>query len=165
MLKIVAAGLTALFLIGSSLAYAQDPPPYPSGHEHWSPSTADLNALTEARIAALKAGLQLTPEQAKHWPAVEEAIRIMAMAWQVRLAESRDEQHHANAIERLRRRADAMAQRATDLKKLADAAQPLYESLSDDQKHRLHFLVRMIRPHWSHHGEWHEHHEFDGSEK
>lgn len=161
MLKIVAAGLMAVFLTGSSLAYAQDPPPSASGHEYWRPSIADLNALTEARIAALKAGLQLTPEQAKYWPAVEEAIRVMAMARQVRVAESRDEQHHANAIERLRRHADAMAQRAADLKKLADAAQPLYESLNDDQKHRLHLLIPMIRPHWPHHGEWHENHEFD----
>jgi zinc resistance-associated protein len=165
MLKKVSAGLTVIFLTCSSLAYAQDPSAAGSGHEHWRPSAADLNALTDARIAALKAGLQLTPEQAKNWPAVEEAIRITSMARQVRLAARRDEQHQGNAIERLREHADAMAQRAAELKKLADAAQPLYESLNDDQKHRLHLLIRMLRPHWEHHAEWRERPGFDSAQK
>ena len=49
-----------------------------------------------------------------------------------------------------------MEQRAADLKKLADAAEPLYRTLSDDQKHRLHFLVRMMVHHGGHHhhGGW-----------
>jgi zinc resistance-associated protein len=165
MLKTIAAGLTMISLTCSSLAYAQNPSAAASEHEHWRPSAADFNALTEARIAALKAGLQLTPEQAKHWPAVEESIRVMAMARQVRLAARHDEQHHGDAIERLREHADAMAQRAAELKKLADVAQPLYESLNEDQKHRLHLLVRMLRPHWDHHAGWHEHHGFDAAEK
>src|SRR5262249_10776860 len=38
---------------------------------HWC--AADLKALTDARIGIVKAALQLTPEQAKYWPAVEEA--------------------------------------------------------------------------------------------
>jgi hypothetical protein len=56
-----------------------------------------------------------------------------------------------------------MTQRAADLRKLADAAEPLYQSLTDDQKHRLHFLVHMAMGHhgggwhhggWGHHGGW-----------
>jgi hypothetical protein len=37
----------------------------------------------------------------------------------------------------LHRRADALAQRAADLKRLADAWQPLYQTLTPDQKRRL----------------------------
>jgi hypothetical protein len=40
-------------------------------------------------------------------------------------------------VEFLHRRADALAQRAADLKRLADAWQPLYETLTPDQKRRL----------------------------
>src|SRR5439155_23574335 len=39
----------------------------------WRPSAEDVAAFTDARIAGLKAGLKLTPEQEKNWPAVEAA--------------------------------------------------------------------------------------------
>jgi hypothetical protein len=42
-----------------------------------------------------------------------------------------------NPVEFLNRRSDALAQRAADLKKLAAAWQPLYETLAPDQKRRL----------------------------
>ena len=45
-----------------------------------------------------------------------------------------------------------------DLKKLADAAEPLYRTLSDDQKRRLHILLRMMMHHGGrHHGGWRHH--------
>jgi len=74
MLKTVAAGLTALFVAASSLAYAQAPSAAGPEQDNARPSAADLNALTDARIGIVKAALQLIPEQAKYWPAVEEAI-------------------------------------------------------------------------------------------
>jgi hypothetical protein len=42
-----------------------------------------------------------------------------------------------NPVEFLHRRADALAQRAADLRGLADAWQPLYQALTPDQKRRL----------------------------
>src|SRR5215472_14354425 len=86
MLKTVAAGLTALFVTSSSIAYAQAPSTAGSEQEEPRLSAADLNALTDARIGIVKAALQLTPEQAKYWPPVEEAIRNRAMGRQTRLA-------------------------------------------------------------------------------
>src|SRR5215467_6649373 len=138
MLKTVAAGLTALFVTASSLAYAQ--PPSTAGSEQEEPrlSAADLNALTDARIGILKAALQLTPEQTKYWPAVEEA-RARAQARYQRIAAIADrlgQGREVDPIELLRGRADALAQRAAGLKKLADAWQPLYQSLNSDQKQR-----------------------------
>ena len=41
-------------------------------------SAEDVAAFTDARVAGLKAGLKLTAEQEKNWPAVETAIRDLA---------------------------------------------------------------------------------------
>jgi hypothetical protein len=49
-------------------------------------SKSDWNTLTNERIAIVKGALQLTPEQQKYWPAVEEAIRARAQMRQQRLA-------------------------------------------------------------------------------
>jgi hypothetical protein len=149
---------TALALMAPSVSVAQEKAPEGAAHEHYRPSAADLKAFTDARVAALKAGLALTPDQEKNWGPVEQAIRDMAQARQARWAARREHREHEDAIARLRARADAMTQRAADLKKLADAAEPLYRTLSDDQKHRLHILVRMMMHHGGrHHGGWHHH--------
>jgi len=145
MLKGVAGALTFLLVTGSSLAYAQEH----AGRiqEQRRLSQGDLNTLTNARIAAVKAALQLTPEQEKLWPAVEEAIRARAAGRHSRLeklAERLGQQRDVDPVELLRERADNLAQRSADLKKLADAWQPLYQSLSPDQKQRMHLLVRHV---------------------
>ena len=44
------------------------------------PSQTNFKVLTDARIGIVKAALQLTPEQEKLWPPVEEAIRARAEA-------------------------------------------------------------------------------------
>ena len=148
MLKTVAAGLTALFVTASSLAYAQAPSTAGSEQEEPRLSAADLSALTDARIAIVKAALQLTPEQAKYWPAVEEAIRNRSMGRQTRLAAlaRQREQGDRDPIDSVRHRADALAQRSAELKQLADAWQPLYSTLSSDQKQRLRvYAVHVLR--------------------
>jgi LTXXQ motif family protein len=150
MLKTLSAGMTALaVLTGSSLAYAQGP----AGPASPRVTAADLNALTDARIAIIKTALQLTPDQEKFWPAIEEAIRARAKDRQTRLegvttglADRADRSpievlRDRNPIEFLNRRSDALAQRAADLKKLAAAWQPLYQTLSPDQKRRMGFLA------------------------
>jgi len=166
MKKSIIAGLTAIALLSPSLSYAQETPD-PQGaaeHEHWRPGPEDLKAFTDARVAALKAGLQLTPEQEKKWPAVEQAIRDMVKARQERMVAWRErakDEKGEDAIARLRARADAMTQRAAELRKFADTAEPLYQSLNDDQKHRLRFLVHMVMGHHGGgggHGGWGHHH-------
>ena len=116
------------------------------------PSAEDVAALTDARVAGLKAGLKLTAEQEKNWPAVEAAIRDLAKERADRMATRREarrggdnaqQQPRPDAITRLRQGADAMTARATGLKKLADAAEPLYKSLDDGQKRRFGMLLRM----------------------
>ena len=61
MLKIVAAGVTALFVTAAPLAHAQ----LPSSGASERLTAADWDALTDARIKIVKAALQLTPDQEK----------------------------------------------------------------------------------------------------
>jgi hypothetical protein len=150
MLRIVTAGLTALFVTASPLAYAQ------TAARAATPSAADWNNLTNMRIDVVKAALKLTPDQEKYWPAVEDAIRARAKNRQARFAaiEKRvGELREGNPVEVLRdrdtvdflqRRADALAQRSADLKKLAGAWEPLYKTLSPDQKQRMAFLTLYV---------------------
>ncbi|HEY2529724.1 MAG TPA: Spy/CpxP family protein refolding chaperone [Xanthobacteraceae bacterium] len=152
MLKMVAAGATALFVAASAPAHAQSP----SFGEPEHLTATDLGALTDARINIVKAALQLTPDQEKYWPAIENAIRVRAQNRQGRVADAMariDELHNRSPIEILRdrnpvdflhRRADALAQRAADLNRLADAWQPLYQTLSSDQRQRMALLTVFV---------------------
>jgi hypothetical protein len=144
-MKAIAAGLAALFVAVSPLAHAQTSTVDVAGRL----SQADMNSLTDARIAVVKATLQLTPDQEKYWPPIEQAIRERAKDRQERLegvverTEGRADRgplenlQNRNPVELMQRRADNMAQRAANLKKLADAWQPLFQTLSPDQKRRM----------------------------
>ncbi len=84
MMKTFLAGTAALAIAGATFAIAQpDSFAAQSGGEfqrvqHWRPSAEDIAAFGDARIAALHAGLKLTAEQEKNWPAVEGALRDLA---------------------------------------------------------------------------------------
>ena len=144
-MKIVTAGVTALFMTVSTLAYAQTS----STKEVERLNEADVAAVTDARVNVIKSTLQLTPDQEKLWSPVEDAIRARARDRQTRLANLQKEADELrgksrveilrdrNPIEFLNKRADALTQKAADLKKLAEAWQPLYQTLSPDQRQRL----------------------------
>ena len=152
MLKIATAGATALFVTAASFAYAQAP----SAGAGERLTAADMGTLTDARINIVKTALQLTPDQEKYWPAIEDAVRARAKDRQARItteAARASQLRERSPIEALRdrnpvdfmhRRADAMAQRAADLKKLADAWQPLYQTLSPEQKRRMGALTLIV---------------------
>jgi hypothetical protein len=142
MLKRVVGLVCLVFVASSSLAYAQ---------QASAPriNQADLNALTDARIAVVKAALQLTPDQAKYWQAVEDAMRARAQTRYARIAAVADQfapGREVDPIALFRGRADALAQRAVELKKLVDAWEPLYRSLSPEQKERMRLLAARVMP-------------------
>jgi len=139
MLKTVTGLLTALFVAGFPLAHAQDA-------SSPLPSQTDFKVLTDARIGIVKAALQLTPEQEKLWPPVEEAIRARADARYQRMAAAAQRSQHGEVdpIALLRDRSDALAAKAAALKKLADAWAPLYQSLNPDQKQRMRLLAMRV---------------------
>ena len=179
MLKKVLAATAMLAIAGSSFVYAQQRaggPDGPGGRdrdadrrpraERYQPTADDMSAFADARIAAIKAGLKLTPDQEKNWPAFESGYRNLAKLRADRTAarrearrlrheggaqnrgeardQSRDRDDTGSMVERMQRRADAMTRNAAALKQFADAAVPLYQSLDDAQKHRFGFLTRFM---------------------
>jgi zinc resistance-associated protein len=64
MWKAVIAGTTILTIAGSTIAFAQQPSPAEPSH-HAQLTADDIAAFTDARIAALKTALKLTPAQEK----------------------------------------------------------------------------------------------------
>ena len=152
-MKIILLGTTALFLTASSIANAQSAQTSPAA----TPVRAeDQKTLTDLRIDLVKAALQLTPAQEKLWPPVESAIRARAEDRKARIAkiqetvgrradESRAEVlRNRDPIAFLQRRSEALAQRSADLDKLAEAWQPLYKTLSPEQRQRMGALALFV---------------------
>lgn len=147
MKKVVLAGVAALAIAGSTAVYAQHRPWH---HHHVRMNPEDRAAFADARIAAVKAGLKLTPDQDKLWPPVETAVRDFAKLRieraNARMQARKDgdaERPKLDLVTRLHQRADNMATTAAALKKIADAADPLYKTLDEGQKRRLAVLTRM----------------------
>jgi LTXXQ motif family protein len=127
------------------------------GREHRQFSVDDMRAFADARIAALRAGLELRPDQEKNWPPFEQALRAAAKdridRIQARQAAGDGDQQASDPVERLKRVADAMSRRGAALKAIADAGAPLYQSLDDAQKNRFRILARFGHHHhmgWRH---------------
>jgi zinc resistance-associated protein len=139
--KIFIAGTTMLMIAGSTLASAQQSSPAERSHRV-QPTADDIAAFADARIAALKAVLKLTPAQEKNWPAVEQAVRDLSKERIAQREAQRAAGQRTDATERLRDRADALANRATALRRLADAEKPLYQSLDEAQKRRFGMALR-----------------------
>jgi len=146
MWKAIVAGTAALAIAGTSLVYAQQRGGRDGMMQGWQPNTEDLRAFGEARIAALKAGLMLTPEQEKNWPAFEQAARDLGKLRMERFSAMRNRGASEDPVERLRQRATAMSDTGAALKKLADATDPLYKSLDENQKRRFAILNRLTGP-------------------
>src|SRR5450631_3866055 len=113
--KFAIAGIAALAIAGSTAVYAQHRPWF---HDHMGQmrmNPEDRAAFTDARIAAVKAGLKLNADQEKLWPPVETAVRDFAKLRIDRANARMNAKPDDNAgtpddpVARLRERADAMA--------------------------------------------------------
>jgi LTXXQ motif family protein len=153
MLKTIAAGAAALTLIAGASAYAQQSFPGPDFGRRQQFGPQDRAAFLDARIAALHAGLQLTPEQEKAWPAFEQAYRDLAATRRNRPFGPGAEQT-SDPVQRAQRNADALAARSVALKRYADSMAPLFQGLDDNQKRRFELLSRMERRHFHHFAFW-----------
>jgi LTXXQ motif family protein len=140
--KMLAGGATALMLIVGTPAYAQERPAGPDFGRRQQFTPEDRAALLNARIAALHAGLGLTPEQEKSWPAFEQAYRDLAAARGNRAFGRRAEQT-TDPVQRAQRRADRLAAHSVALRRFADALAPLYQSFDEAQKRRFDILSRV----------------------
>jgi len=161
MRKQVLAAAAAVVLAGTTIGFAQrfngpggpDGPPPPPHAPRWQPTPDDLSAFSDARIAAMKAGLRLTADQEKNWPAFEQAYRTIAkehldelVARRAARQSGEDRQAQRDDLATfIQKRAELMSKRATNFKQLADAMVPLYQSLDDAQKHRFNILFHALR--------------------
>ena len=158
MRKFAIAGVAALAIAATTAVYAQQHSWFHDrmmGHMHMS--AEDRAAMADAKIASVHAGLKLSADQEKLWPPVESAVRDLVKI-RIDRAKAREAQASAangadqpkpDPVTRLRNRADRMAVTAGALKKIADAADPLYKTLDDGQKRRL----AMLTHHHRHGGE------------
>jgi zinc resistance-associated protein len=150
MIKKVVIGTAALMLAASAYAYAQQPNGGRDGGGRYQLRAEDRAAFLDARLAALHAGLKLTPDQEKSWSGFEQAYRSLAAsraeAMNAFRNRDRDADRASDPITRAQRAADFMTKRGAALKQYADAAAPLYNSLDDGQKQRFEILSRIGRP-------------------
>ena len=128
-----AALLTGTALAGSAVARDRSDRPELTANQ--------ITDQSAARAAQLKADLRLTPEQEKNWSAFETAVvdtwknqTEQRLAWRAAHAKQPE---NVDMIDEMRKEADAQIERANARKKLADASQPLYNSLDDQQKRRF----------------------------
>ena len=70
----LAASGFAVAAVAGAAAQADNPPPM-NGAPHWA---ADHEALLDAKLGGLKAGLRLNPDQEKLWGPFEAAVREAA---------------------------------------------------------------------------------------
>ena len=141
MWKQLAVGLAIYAAAGTTVVWSQTPAAPPTGTT--AAGNADLAALSDARLAALKLGLKLKPDQEKGWTAFESAIRDLAKQRQDRFNELTKERQNlpkgqlASPADIMRLRAKSMSQAAADMTRYADAIDPLYKSLDDEQRRRM----------------------------
>ena len=122
--------------------------------QHWA---ADHDAFLDAKLAGLKAGLRLTPDQDKLWPPFEAAVRDAAKLHMEQMKSMMDRirrmhetmmqgasDEGASPVERLEAFGQGLSARGGAIEKVAAAAKPLYASLDDQQKRRFELLGRKL---------------------
>jgi hypothetical protein len=118
-------------------------------------TASQITDQAAARAAQMKADLRLTSEQEKNWSAFETEVVDMwkkqaeqQIVWRNAHAQ---QQGSVDLIDEMRKDADQQIDQANARKKLADAAQPLYSGLDDQQKRRFsEALFRRDRDRGSH---------------
>ena len=152
MRRLLFASVAIAGLAGSTFALNALAAP---GDQANAPNAAMMQRLQErqavmldAHLATMKAGLKLTDEQAKNWPAFESAIRDAEKARQDRWLQARDRMSQGeppSPIERMTMMSGHLQKMGEQLKVVADAAKPLYDGLTDAQKRDFAPLMREFK--------------------
>jgi hypothetical protein len=128
-----AALLTGIGLSGSAVARDRS--------DRAELTASQMTDRADARTAKMKVDLNLTADQEKNWAGFATAMQDMSKKQadrQIAARDARVQQHGTfDALDEVRKNADSQIERSNDLKKLADAAQPLYASLNEQQKSRF----------------------------
>jgi hypothetical protein len=135
---------TAIYLMSAALLTATaltGPATARDGTDRVELAANQMADRSDARIAKMKVDLNLTADQDKSWAGFASAMQDMNKKQADRRIAKRDaraqQQGTIDLIDELRRNADSQIEYANERKKLADAAQPLYASLNEQQKNRF----------------------------
>jgi hypothetical protein len=135
MWKAAFAGIFMLLIAGPTGVFAE-PQTTPAAYHVASQA---LPGELDSGIARFKAALRLTPEQERHWPRVESALRGIA-----RNADQNADGGTRGMLRRIGSRATEMVLSAAAIKRLVSAAQPLMKTLDDEQKGKALQLARAM---------------------
>ena len=128
-----AALLTGTALTGSAIARDRS--------DRSELSANQMVDRADARTAKLKVDLNLTADQENNWSGFASAMQDMSKKQadhRIAIRDARAEQQGKfDVLDEMRKNADAQIERSNDQKKLADAAQPLYTTLNEQQKQRF----------------------------
>ncbi|QRG08237.1 Spy/CpxP family protein refolding chaperone [Xanthobacter dioxanivorans] len=135
-LRLLALASVMSVSLACGVAVAQPAPP--AGAPQPAPYTEeDAAAVLDARIAALKTVLRLSPEQEKLWPPVEAAIRDAVKGAVARRDKRASAPPPATVLDVLGQVADAEEARGKALRTFVDAAKPFVASLTPAQRNRI----------------------------
>jgi len=153
--KLIIGSVAAVALLGPALAVAAAPgdqtPPANQARE-WG---GDHGFMLDARLAGMKVALKLTADQEKLWTPFEAAVRDAAKErLEARRAarEAMKGDQRPSPIERMTMMSDRLEKASTNLKAVAAAAKPLYDSLDDAQKQHFGPLLASLRERGPHEG-------------
>jgi hypothetical protein len=128
--------LAGTALTGSALARDRD-----RDRDRAELTATQMTDRAEVQTARLKVDLNLTTDQEKYWPGFAGAMQDMNRKQadrRIAMRDARAQQHGTfDVLDQMRKNADRQIERSNERKKFADAAQPLYGSLNEQQKNRF----------------------------
>jgi len=145
-IAVIAIGALGAMTVNSIAQHRDGPDRHNSDQHRPRMSPEDRAAFLDARLAAIHAGLRLSADQEKLWPPVEAAVREKAKTMMELWDKNQNVGRPKNPIDGLRRRGEGDTARGQADIKLADAAQPLWNTMTDQQKRRFDRLARVNSP-------------------
>jgi hypothetical protein len=101
--------------------------------------------IQDARLQGMKAALKLTPDQEKYWTPFETAVRDSYAARGQIMGSTRQAIAKDDPVQLLDKLSDDASQGAAQIKKVSEAAKPLYDSLNPSQKRTFGPLLLTLR--------------------
>jgi hypothetical protein len=133
-----AAALSASGFAINAAAQNDQQPTHAELVQRWAEAALDV------LLKGMKTSLRLTADQEELWDPFESAVKDGAKARGAAL--QKEQGDNLAPMDRLNATAERVAQSAANLKKIVEAAKPLYASLDDSQKHKFITLGRMLVP-------------------
>jgi hypothetical protein len=101
-------------------------------------------AALDGQLKRMKTSLRLSADREKLWDPFESAVKDGGRARGV--AQQKKQGDNLSPMDRLTAKADRLAKSGANLEKIVVAAEPLYATLDDAQKHRFITLGRTLVP-------------------